>query len=87
MDGDAFGIDGFGGFDGSLQFFQISPFMGRVNQRVVGVSVEAADEDTGSLGGFPRLLKIADSSVPEFHGSKAVIPGGLESVFPFQFSV
>ena len=87
MDGDAGGADLFRGCDGLLEVVQILLLVGRVDERVVCIAVEAGDRDACLLGSLTGRIQIADAPVPELYGLKAIVFCRLKAVEPVQLGV
>ena len=80
MDGDAGGADLFRSRDGLLEVVQILLLVGRVDERVVCIAVEAGDRDACLLGSLTGRIQIADAPVPELYGLKAIVFCRLKAV-------
>ena len=87
VDGDAGRADLLGRGDGLLQVRDVLLLVGRVDERVVRVAVEARDRDAGLFRRGAGGVQIADAPIPELYGLKAVVLGRLEAVEPVELGV
>ena len=76
-----------GSRDGLLEVIDVLFLVGRVDEGVIRVAVEARNCDTGLLSGLAGRVEVAHAPVPELYGFKAVVLGCLEALEPGQLGI